>query len=82
MSIHTAGSDYHPLNQTVKFEPTDKMRSHQCLEIDISEDLLDEDWEMFSVLLSTNSSSDDINLGQSDFDVFIRPSSNGSLGIQ
>ena len=72
--LHTAGYDYYPLNQTITFEPTDNLRSEQCLEIDIIDDSLPEDWEMFTVLLSTNSSTTvDITQLQS-FDVFICPS--------
>ena len=47
-------------------------RSHQCLQIEIIDDSLAEDWEMFSVLLSTNSSA--VNLTRHEFNVFIEPS--------
>ena len=46
-------------------------RSHQCLQIEIIDDSLAEDWEMFSVLLSTNSSA--VNLTRQVFNVFIEP---------
>ena len=46
-------------------------RSHQCLQIEIIDDSLSEEWEMFSVLLSTNSSA--VNLTSYEFDVFIEP---------
>ena len=70
--LHTGNYDYHPLNQTIIFEPTDLMRSQlHCLEIEIIDDPLAEDYEMFSVLLSTNSSAVDLNLHQ--FDIYIQP---------
>ena len=40
------------------FEPSDDIRSQQqCLEIEIINDSLPEDWEMFTILLSTNNSA-------------------------
>ena len=48
------------------------MRSHQCVQIEIIDDSLAEDWERFTVLLSTNSSA--VNLTLNKFDVFIHPS--------
>ena len=72
MYIHAGDYDYHPLIKTIIFEPTDLMRSQlHCLEIDIIDDLLAEDYEMFSVLLSTNSSS--VNLTVHQFNIFIPP---------
>ena len=43
------------------FEPSDGMRSQpQCLEIEIINDSLPEDWEVFTLLLSTNNSAVDL----------------------
>ena len=54
-------------------------RSHQCLQIEIIDDSLAEDWEMFSVLLSTNSSA--VNLIMHKLNVFIRPNNDGGMYI-
>ena len=68
--IYTADRDYHPLRRIITFDSSDMMRSHQCLQIEIIDDSLGlEEWEMFSVLLSTNSSA--VNLTRQEFDVFI-----------
>ena len=70
--VHAADYDYDSLKHTIIFEPTDLMRSQlHCLEIEIIDDPLAEDYEMFSVLLSTNSSAVDLNLSQ--FDILIQP---------
>ena len=74
---YTAGYDYRLLSHTLTFEPSDMTRSHQCLQIEIIDDSLAEDWEMFSVLLSTNSSA--VNLTRHEFNVFIQP--NDNIGI-
>ena len=69
--IFTADYDYRPLNRTLTFEPSDMMRSEQCLEIEIIDDALAEGHEKFTVQLSTNSSA--VNLTIQKFDVFILP---------
>ena len=68
---YTADYDYRQLSHTLTFEPTNMTRSHKCLQIEIIDDSLAEDWEMFSVLLSTNSSA--VNLTRHEFNVFIEP---------
>ena len=74
-----AGCDYHPLRQTLTFESSDMTRSHQCLQIEIIDDSLAEGWEMFSVLLSTNSSA--VNLTRQEFNIFIRPNDGNIIPI-
>ena len=69
--IFTADYDYRSLNRTLTFEPSDMTRSEQCLEIEIIDDALAEDWEIFTVQLSTDSSA--VNLTIQKFDVFILP---------
>ena len=64
-----ADYDYHPLKQTVTFEPTNMTRSQQCVQIEIIDDSLPEDYEVFSVLLSTNSSA--VKLVQEKLDLYI-----------
>ena len=54
-------------------------RSHQCLQIEIIDDSLAEDWEMFSVLLSTNSSA--VNLTRQEFNVFIEPNDDNGMWL-
>ena len=71
-----ADSDYHSLNHTLIFAPSNMTRSLQCVQIEIIDDSLAEDWEMFTVLLSTNSST--VNLTRHEFDVFIQPNINGT----
>ena len=44
-------------------------RSEQCLQIEITDDSLAEDTEVFSVLLSTNSST--VNLLYNKLDIYI-----------
>ncbi|CAI8047096.1 Neurotrypsin, partial [Geodia barretti] len=66
-----ANFDYRPLQQTVTFEPTESLRSQQCLKIELIDDSLAEFWEMFSVTISTNSST--VNLTRREFNVFIGP---------
>ena len=72
ISLFIVGYDYYPLNQIITFKSTDNMRSEQCLEIDIIDDSLPESWEMFTVELSTNSST--IHLVNPQVDIYIRPS--------
>ena len=55
------------------------MRSHQCVQIEIIDDSLAEDWEMFSVLLSTNNSA--VNLTRHEFDVFIEPNDDNGMAF-
>ena len=69
--VFTAGYDYYPLRQTIVFEANDRIRSMQCLQIEIIDDSLAESWEMFTVLLSTNNSA--VQLTHHSFDVFIQP---------
>ena len=52
------------------FEPSDELQQ-QCLEIEIINDSLPEDWEVFTLLLSTNSSA--VYLSTHRVDVYIRP---------
>ena len=67
----SAYDDYRPLNQTITFEATDSLRTNKCIEIEIVDDSLAEDWEMFTVLLSTNSSAVN-NTIRPYLDVFIK----------
>ena len=67
--LYTADYDYHPLSQTITFEPSDMTRSHQCLQIEIIDDSLAEGIEVFSVLLSTNSST--VSLVQNKLNIYI-----------
>ena len=67
-----ANFDYIPRRQTVTFESTESVRSQQCLEIELIDDSLAESWEMFSVTLSTNSSSS-VNITRREFNIFIAP---------
>ncbi|CAI8040768.1 hypothetical protein GBAR_LOCUS22670 [Geodia barretti] len=66
-----ANFDYRPLRQTVTFEPTESLRSQQCLKIELIDDSLAEFWEIFSVTISTNSST--VNLTRREFNVYVRP---------
>ena len=67
----TADYDYRPLSYTLTFEPSDMTGLEQCLEIEIIDDALAEDWEIFTVQLSTDSSA--VNLTLQEFDVHIVP---------
>ena len=52
--------------------PSNEMRSEQqCLEIEIINDSLPEDWEVFTLLLSTNNSAVDLTVHR--VDVYIQP---------
>ena len=55
-----AGYDYKITTSTLKLEPSFEVRSQQCLEIEIIDDSLPEDWEVFTLLLSTNNSRVDL----------------------
>ena len=78
MSIHTcflfllfaAGYDYVPLHFAYIFE------QEQCLEIEIINDPLAENWEVFSVLLSTNSSA--VNITTHTINIYIGPNDDGN----
>ena len=48
-----ADYDYKITTSTLKFEPSSQQ---QCLEIEIINDSLPEDWEMLTLLFSTNNS--------------------------
>ena len=76
MFVISADYDYKATSQTVMFEPSDEMGSQQllqCLEIEIIDDSLPEDWEVFTLLLSTNNSA--VNLTLHRLFVYIDPNS-------
>ena len=57
----SANVDYKSTTHTLVFEPSNEMRSQQqCLEIEIIDDSLPEYREVFTLLLSTNSSAVDL----------------------
>ena len=56
------------------FQPSNEITpQQQCLEIEIIDDLLPEDWEVFTLLLSTNNSA--VNLTLHKMFVYIDPNS-------
>ena len=58
MYSYSADYDYKTTTHTLTFEPSDDRGSEQqCLEIEIINDSLPEDWEVFTLLLSTNNSA-------------------------
>ena len=60
------------------FKPSNEMRSQQqCLEIEIINDSLPEDWEVFTLQLSTNNSA--VNLTTHRVDVYIQPNNGISI---
>ena len=60
------------------FKPSNEMRSQEeCLEIEIINDSLPEDWEVFTLLLSTNTST--VNLTTHRVDVYIQPNNGISI---
>ena len=66
-----AGYDYKISTSTLKFEPLFEMRSQQqCLEIEIINDSLPEEWELLTLLLSTNNSA--VQLTTPRVDLYIR----------
>ena len=66
-----AGYDYKISTSTLKFEPLFEIRSQQqCLEIEIINDSLPEDWEVLTLLLSTNNSA--VQLNTDRVNVYIR----------
>ena len=71
-SYISADYDYRAATCTLVFKPSNEMRSQQqCLEIEIINDSLPEDWEVFTLLLSTNNSA--VNLTVHRVDVHIQP---------
>ena len=66
-----ADYDYKITTSTLKFEPSFEIRSQQqCLEIEIIDDSLPEDWEVLTLLFSTNNS--EIQLITQRINVYIR----------
>ena len=66
-----AGYDYKINTSTLKFEPFDGIVSqHKCLEIEVIDDSLPEDLEVFTLLFSTNDPT--VYIITQRFDVFIR----------
>ena len=70
---HTSAAyDYKATAITLVFEPSDGMGSQQqCLEIEIINDSLPEDLEVFTLLLSTNNLG--VYLSTHRVDVYIQP---------
>ena len=66
----SADYDYNITAHTLMFEPSNGTISLQCLEIEIINDSLPEDWEVFTLLLSTNNNSA-VNLSIKNVDVYI-----------
>ena len=58
--LTSADNDYKATASTLVFEPSDEVILQQCLEIEIINDSLPEDWEVFTLLLSTNNSAVDL----------------------
>ena len=58
------------------FEPSDEILLQQCLEIEIIDDSLPEDWEVFTLLLSTDNVA--VDLITHRVDVYIQPN-NGNI---
>ena len=68
----SADYDYITTTCTVVFKPSNERGSQQqCLEIEIINDSLSEDWEVFTLLLSTINSA--VNLTVHRIDVYIQP---------
>ena len=77
--IYSADYDYKTTAHTLIFEPSNEMRSQQqCLEIEIINDSLPEDWEVFTLLLSTNNS--EVDLITHRVDVYIQPNNGNKYG--
>ena len=69
---YSADYDYKATTHTLAFEPSNEMTSQkQCLEIEIINDSLPEDWEVFTLLLSNNNSA--VNLTTKRVDLHIQP---------
>ena len=66
----SASVDYKATTHTLVFEPSDERSQQQCLEVEIIDDSLPEDQEVFTVLLSTNSA---VRLATYKVNVYIRP---------
>ena len=66
---YSADYDYKTTAHTLTFEPSGSQQ--QCLEIEIINDSLPEDWEVFTLLLSNNNSA--VNLTTKRVDVHIQP---------
>ena len=58
------------------FEPSNEILLQQCLEIEIINDVVPEDWEVFTLLLSTDNSA--VDLSAYRVDVYIQPN-NGNI---
>ena len=72
MHVISADYDYKATTYTFVFEQSDEIRSQQqCMEIEIINDSLPEDWEVFTLLLSTNNSA--VDLMTHRVDVHIQP---------
>ena len=56
----SADNDYKATASTLVFEPSNEIILEKCLEIKIIDDSLPEDWEVFTLLLSTNNSAVDL----------------------
>ena len=68
--VISADYDYKATTHTLIFEPSNERGSQQqCLEIEIFDDSLPEDWEVFTLLLSTNNS--EVQLFEQRVDVYI-----------
>ena len=65
-----ASYDYKITTSTLKFKPFGGITSQQCLEIEIIDDSLPEDWEVFTLLFSINNPV--VYLITRRFDVSIR----------
>ena len=75
----SADYDYKTTTHTLMFESSDDRGSQQqCLEIEIINDSLPEDWEVFTILLSTNKST--VDLISHRVDVYIQPN-NGIYSV-
>ena len=69
---YSADYDYKTTTHTLTFEPSvERGSQQQCLEIEIINDSFPEDWEVFTLLLSTNNSA--VNLTTKRVDVRIQP---------
>ena len=65
---YSADYDYKATTHTLLFK---RGSQQQCLEIEIINDSLSEDWEVFTILLSTKNSA--VNLTVHRVDVYIEP---------
>ena len=68
--LNIDGYDYKISTCTLKFEPSIEITSQQqCLEIEIINDSLPEDWEVFTLLLSTKNLA--VKLAKHKVDMYI-----------